>query len=100
MGDPLDPSNLAAHGGSGGIGFVLAMLWQRVFSGKKDSNGDGGKRLNQLEKDVEVLQKLHEERNKGDEFKRGELEQLKKDRTELQTQVREFERRLNRLEDK
>ena len=94
----IDPNALATHGGTGGVGFLLAVLWQKVF-GKKESDGLS-KRVSQLATDVEVLKSLHKERNNGDEFKRNELEQLKKDRTELQTQMKEMERRVGRLEDK
>lgn len=58
----LDPNALATHGGSGGVGFLLAILWQRVFGTKpavgKDRLGIVEERLKAIEDHKDQLRRL------------------------------------------
>ena len=89
------------QGLAGLAGAAVASLLTALGLTKKKATEDNsrGKRLGEVESQVSTLLKLHEERNKGDEFKRGELEQLKTDRTEAKSSIKELERRVRDLED-
>ena len=101
---PGDGSELAQYTPHGLVGLVsasVASVLTALGVTKKRSSEDNsrGKRIGDLETEVEVLKKLHAERNEGDAFKRAELEALKTDRTELKTKVEDLARRLLWLEE-
>jgi len=99
-----DGSELQQYGPHGLVGLISAtvasVLTALGLGKKKSAEGNSqGKRIGDLETEVEVLKKLHAERNEGDAFKRAELEELKTNRTEAKAAIKEIERRLQWLEE-
>lgn len=101
MADGTELQQYGPHGLVALISAAVSSALTAVGIGKKKSTSDNtqGKRIGELETQVEVLKRLHAERNNGDEFKRGELEALKTDRTEAKTKLEELARRVTWLEE-